>query len=210
MPPIAEEQSRNLRILGALIAAFILLVIVAGYALYSGAELPPAEMQTGHSSSDGYAPPAHPEIVPGGSVPRGVPVPAAPGRPEREAVTPDAATLSLGKRAYDVNCAMCHGAPGGETGPVGKTYVPRPPDLAGHAAAYPPERLYAMITDGIRSTPTPEAARYLPREWHAYRAITTSRERWAMVRYIRSSVVPTRVARGHGTAEGFRSVSMLH
>lgn len=187
MPPVAEEQSRNLCILGALAAAVILVALIAGYALYSGAELPSAEMRTGHTSADGYAPPAHPAVVPSGSVPRGVPAPTAPGRPEREALTGDAATLALGKRAYDVNCAMCHGAPGGEPGPVGKTYVPRPPDLAQHAAAYPPERLYAMITDGIRSTPTPEAARYLPREWHAFRAITTSRERRAMVRYIKES-----------------------
>lgn len=81
---------------------------------------------------------------------------------------------------------MCHGTPGGPPGPVAEHYQPRPPDLAEHLPHHSDAQLYSLITYGIRSTPTPEASRYLPEQWHAFRATTSPRERWAMVAYLRS------------------------
>src|SRR5205823_8151532 len=108
--------------------------------------------------------------------------------PEAERLTNplagDPAGLPAGKQAYDINCAMCHGSPGRAIGPVGESYLPRPPDLARQVPQRSAGHLYCDITEGIRSTPTPEAARYLPREWHAFREITTPKERWAIVAYM--------------------------
>lgn len=104
----------------------------------------------------------------------------------RNPLHPEAETLGLGERAYGVNCAMCHGEGGRGIGPVGKVYQPRPPDLSKRLPGQPDGRLYIQITEGIRSTPTPEAARYLPREWHAFREITTPRERWAILTYLKA------------------------
>lgn len=236
MPPVADEQQRNLRTLSRVVIALGVALIVVLGALYLGVELPPFEMRKYYTSPTGYAPPPRPVVVPPGTVARGALSLAGPGEePQRvdggelrvdgptktgsassqpSTINPppstnhgpstlnpqpptierlrnpladDPETVRFGRRAYTVNCAMCHGEPGQGIGPVGELYTPRPPDLAQHVSQHSEGALYAAITLGIRSTPTPEAARYLPREWHAFRGRTSPKERWAMVTYLRSA-----------------------
>jgi mono/diheme cytochrome c family protein len=182
-----SEQVRNLKILGAVGLALFAAVLVIAVMLYHGSELPPEDLRQYSSSPTGYAPPPQPQVIPPGTVPRRPPPALAP-REWR-------AAGALGQHAYTVNCAMCHGSPGHDIGPVGDTYLPRPTDLARYVPAHPAARLYAVITDGIRSTPTPEAARYLPQEWHAFRAITSPAERWAIVAVLKARFRATSGAR---------------
>jgi len=105
----------------------------------------------------------------------------------RNPLARDRSAVELGGRGYAVHCAMCHGEIGGTIGPVGERYTPRPPDLREHAPGHPDGYLYYTITAGIRSTPTPEAAQYLPREWHSFRGRLSARERWAIVSYLKAA-----------------------
>ncbi|HEU4753588.1 MAG TPA: cytochrome c [Armatimonadota bacterium] len=179
MPPVRTEQERNVRIVLGVLAAVVLLGLVTGGLLYMGVELPPYGLRSYYTASDGYAAPANPVIVPPGTVARGSGM-----RNTDPGGAP--AALDAGRRAYAVNCAMCHGEPGRGPGPVGESYVPPPPDVSRSVAARADAQLYQSITRGIRSTPTAEAARYLPETWHAFPEIS-ARERWAVVRYLRTA-----------------------
>lgn len=207
MSPVAQEQQRNLKILMLLFVAVALLIALTGWYLYTGVELPPYEMRHYYTSATGYAPPPGQSPKPAGTVSRGsamlqepritTSAPAVSG-PDR-AVTPpqadglanptraDLATITLGKGQYDANCRMCHGAPNEAIGPAGEAYTPRPPDLRARVRLHSEGALFYLITNGIRSTPTPEAARYLPDQWHSFRDLMTPRERWAAVSYVRRS-----------------------
>ena len=188
MPPLTRrpltEQQRNLWILAGAGATAMVLLALAGIALYFGYELPPAEMRNYYTSATGYAAPPRRGTHPEGTVPRGSLSFREGEAPAEPPPTPQ--ILALGRQAYRVNCAMCHGEPGEGIGPVGERYTPRPPDLAEHVPRHTDQELYRAITEGIRSTPTPEAAQYLPVEWHAFRAEVPARERHAIIAYLRS------------------------
>ncbi len=214
MPSVGEEQVRNLRIILALAALLVLALISAGWAVYLGMELPPAEMRSYATSSTGYAPPPGSptsevgptrQTVPTGTVARGMLAASGPDLPPvgaaGEPVPPvvdiipnplagGATVVAQGQKAYAVNCAMCHGEPGKGMGPVGEAYIPKPPDLAARVPSSSDGRLYYQITAGIRSTPTPEAAEYLPEDWHSVRNLTTAQDRWAIITYLRRVYPP--------------------
>lgn len=207
MSPVAQEQQRNLKILTLALAALVLLIALGGWYLFTGVELPPYEMRHYYTSATGYAPPPGRQPAPPGTIARGstrlqepsLPSTAAaisgPDRaltpPEADRLVnparPDSATVALGKAQCDANCRMCHGAPGEAIGPVGEAYTPRPPDLRTRVRLHSDGALFFLITNGIRSTPTPETARYIPDEWHSFRDLMTPRERWAAVTYMRHS-----------------------
>ena len=190
MSSVAGQQERNLKLLAAIAVAAVLLLIVAAIALYLGMELPPNEMQHSLSAPTGYSPPPNTVILPAGSVTR--------GSLAREGATGDTppssepALADLGKRTYDVNCAMCHGTPGKKIGPVGDAYTPHPPDLAGYLGTHSDADLYRSITEGVRSTPSVEAARYLPQEWHSYRDLLNAKERWSVAAYLHAAAGASR------------------
>lgn len=206
LSPVVQEQQRNLKALGLLLAAVVLLAALAAWYLYTGVELPPYEMRHYYTSSTGYAPPPSKGPSPAGTISRGsallsepILTTAAPATvgydhamtpPEADRLVnpskPDAVTMTLGKAQFDANCRMCHGAPGEGIGSVGEAYTPKPPNLRDHAAHHSDGALFYLITNGIRSTPTPETARYLPDEWHSFRDLMTPRERWATATYVRS------------------------
>ncbi|MBI3911923.1 MAG: c-type cytochrome [Armatimonadetes bacterium] len=210
------EQERNLRIIRGVALAVGIAIILALVLLYRGNELPPYELGIQRTDATGYAPPSQPRFAPVGTVPRsGAELPPLvteehpmpTGRPEgseHASVPPEALALKNplandpnavpeGARQYQINCAMCHGKPGsGRVGPVGDSYIPRPPDPLVHVREHPDGAIFYVITEGIYSTPVPEAVQYLPREWHAFRGTMSERERWAVVTYLRSVVEGSR------------------
>jgi mono/diheme cytochrome c family protein len=166
-----SEQERNLALLGRLAIVPVVAALAIAILLYVGVELPPYGMREYLTSATGYAAPPRSRAAVAGTVPRSGSV-----------------RIASGESLYRVNCAMCHGEPDRNVGPVAERYLPRPPDLTGYVRKHPAERLYRAITEGIRSTPTPEARRYLPDDWHAFRSLMSERERRAVVAYLRQRV----------------------
>lgn len=192
------EQERNLRIVWNVAITMALVVIVVGcWGLYFGHELPPHEMSQQLTDATGYAPP--PRFRQGGvmgSVPRsGVErrlpdtqdgsIPPQATRWVNPLVN-DSNTLREGAQVYAIHCSMCHGKTGHGTGPVGDSYIPRPPDLTTQRVRMTSDgALFYVVTNGILSTPVREAEKYLPRQWHSFRATTSERERWAVVSFLK-------------------------
>lgn len=88
-------------------------------------------------------------------------------------VTVDAASLELGRRRYEVFCAVCHGVLGDGRGPVARNMsIRQPPSLLG-SAQRPDGFFYAAITEGYG---------YMP----SYRPWLSDEERWAVVSYVRA------------------------
>ena len=87
------------------------------------------------------------------------------------ALTPD--LLALGRRRFDVSCAVCHGLLGdGESQVAINMSLRRPPSLHAYrdvADGY----LFQVITDGFGLMPS-------------YAAELSVRERWAIVSYVRA------------------------
>lgn len=179
------------------------LVLWIFWLLWRGRELPFTEMRYQLSDSTGYQPLARQQYLMG-SVPRSVngrrAVPAHASLPDlpdgsipaaaANLTSPypvDGAAIHLSFQLYVTNCAMCHGDRGHGDGPVGESYIPRPPDLTGpEIAATSDGQIYYSITNGILSEPIPEAARYIPRDWHAFRQELSDRDRWALVALVRT------------------------
>ena len=216
-----SEQERNLRKLRVVPWLLAAALVIVGALLYRGNELPFYEMRRQATDATGYRPPPASVVAVGDSVPRGVGNPAKPlalapalppppiARTDRThaPVPPAASALANplandrsaakeGQALYEINCIMCHGKSGSGDAPVGQSYTPRPPDLNGYALSLPPGALYYLITYGIRSTPIPEAASFLPDEWHSYRPIMTERERWAAVSYLKTGLGGTHAIPG--------------
>ncbi|HEY3412032.1 MAG TPA: cytochrome c [Armatimonadota bacterium] len=191
-------QERNLRLITGLVFVIVVVALVLPGVLYFGHELPPWSMRYNQpADSTGYQTPPTQQFVVAGAVPRtGVPhaypdqadgaVPAAAARIKNPPAG-DPKALTTGKVVYAENCAFCHGVNGLGDGPAGESYIPRPPDLTNRKAqSLSAGTMYYKITNGILSTPIPEARKYLPREWHAFRGTISERDRWAVVSYIRS------------------------
>ena len=84
-----------------------------------------------------------------------------------------AAGLKAGKSLFDTNCAMCHGNAGKGDGPAGAALNPKPRDLASKAVqAQTDGELFWKISEGRGAMPT----------WKS----SPEKDRWSLVRYIRS------------------------
>ena len=102
----------------------------------------------------------------------------------------DQATLSLGARVFEVNCAVCHGAAGQGDGPMRERlttagYGRTPADLTGSGptVAKTDGEVYWIIARGFAG------AYGLPAEVFVmppFAKLLTLEERWALLRYIRS------------------------
>lgn len=84
-------------------------------------------------------------------------------------------TLTLGRKTYDIYCAVCHGAEGHSDGPVAAKMAVKPRNLVSdESKAYTDGRIYHAITAG-KGVMGP----YMTQ-------ITDSKRRWAVVNYVRS------------------------
>ena len=85
--------------------------------------------------------------------------------------------LAVGRRAYETNCASCHGPRGLGDGPAAKGMTPPPPAIgdADSMAETSPALMYYVISSGVPGTKMPS--------WSAQ---LSSSERWAVIAYVQS------------------------
>jgi len=82
-------------------------------------------------------------------------------------------SLNRGKNAYDIHCAVCHGAQGHGDGIVGKKYVPDPMNLTiDYVQLQPDGQLFYTISHGSIAMPY-------------YRDVIPTIDRWHIVNYIK-------------------------
>ncbi|MBA2565542.1 MAG: cytochrome c [Gemmatimonadetes bacterium] len=86
-------------------------------------------------------------------------------------VPPTAEVRARGKRLYEINCLVCHGARGAGDGPVVPKFV-RPPTLKGASRGFSDGYIYALITNGRGNMPS-------------YNRIPPE-ERWQLIHYLRA------------------------
>ncbi|HQR29851.1 MAG TPA: cytochrome c [Anaeromyxobacteraceae bacterium] len=109
--------------------------------------------------------PVEPAVVSGRN-PDGTPVARIP-----VPVTPE--LLEVGRRRFDVFCAVCHGVLGDGQGPVARNMSIRPPPSLLGSTQRPDGFFYGAITEGYG---------YMP----SYRPWLDDGERWAVVAYVRA------------------------
>ena len=67
---------------------------------------------------------------------------------QKNPVAASAASIKRGRNLYETNCASCHGAQGRGDGPVSKTLLPKPADLASMAGQHPDGNFAWKIANG--------------------------------------------------------------
>jgi mono/diheme cytochrome c family protein len=112
-------------------------------------------------------------------------------------------TIEDGRGLYQTYCLVCHGANGKGDGPLvvaGK--IPTPPAYSSvRVAAFPPGRLFHVVTMGTQKMPS-------------YAALLTPGERWKVIAYVSKTLQDTRgepassarrapSREGSGTLRGF-------
>jgi mono/diheme cytochrome c family protein len=99
-------------------------------------------------------------------------------RAGRELTNPHPATpetLAKGKALYETYCLVCHGEQGKGDGPI-SSKIPAPPSYTSdRVIAFPPGRIFHVITLGSGKMPS-------------YAAQLSADERWQIVSYVRSSL----------------------
>jgi mono/diheme cytochrome c family protein len=82
--------------------------------------------------------------------------------------------LAHGRERFDIYCSVCHGLLGDGDGMVVRRGFPAPPSLhSDRLRAAPPGYLYRVASRGIGAMPR-------------YETVTSSRDRWAIVAYMRA------------------------
>lgn len=100
---------------------------------------------------------------------------AAEKQPNPLAGNMSAEVLDLGKKKYDIYCALCHGAKGGGDGQIAEKMMVKPRNLLlPDAKAYSDGRIYHAITAG-RGVMGQYAGQ-----------IPDEKARWAIVNYVRT------------------------
>jgi mono/diheme cytochrome c family protein len=86
-----------------------------------------------------------------------------------------AETLTLGRKTYDVYCALCHGAEGQGNGRIAEKMAVKPRNLVSdEAKAYSDGRIYHAVTAGKGVMGSYSSQ------------ITNAERRWAVVNYVRT------------------------
>ena len=128
----------------ATVAAFIVLVVLAGVGLISSGAYYVGADQPHWSVTSWLLNVARDRSI--RTHASGIAVPAALDDPAR---------IVAGVAHYAEHCAVCHGAPGVERGDLAEGLYPRPPNLADAARTYTPGELFWTIKHGIRMTGMP-------------------------------------------------------
>jgi mono/diheme cytochrome c family protein len=81
--------------------------------------------------------------------------------------------LAKGKALYEIYCLVCHGEQGKGDGPVAAKIPPPPSYRSERLLAYPPGRIFHVITLGANKMP-------------AYAAQLAADERWLVITYVRA------------------------
>jgi mono/diheme cytochrome c family protein len=102
----------------------------------------------------------------------------ATGMPEELKLTPETvgAFLGRGRDAYDINCAICHGASGDGQGMIVQFGLPQAANLTMEtfgSATYPDGRMFDVISNGKGNM-------------GGYKHNIALRDRWAVVAYVRA------------------------
>lgn len=162
---LRPRPTRALGTLGAIGAGWV--VLFAGYAC------PWFTNMGDQPSIRPYEQAPRPSVA--GTVPVGYALPPAITFEAATALTnplpDDAAALARGKRSYEINCLLCHGAKGAGDGPVVPKFV-RPPSLMGASRGFTDGYVYALITNGRGNMPS-------------YNRIPPE-ERWQLIHYLRA------------------------
>ena len=88
----------------------------------------------------------------------------------------DAASVDRGRQAYQANCLVCHGVPGGEQSTIAVGLNPPVPDLGEPETQRRTDgELFFLVTGGIRLTGMPAFERSLPEQL-----------RWDVVGFLRA------------------------
>ncbi|MDO8530840.1 MAG: FixH family protein [Dehalococcoidia bacterium] len=85
------------------------------------------------------------------------------------------ASVAIGQRLYQANCAQCHGVTGRSDGPEAPGLALRPADLQLHVPLHSDSQLFYFISEGLFGTPM------LP-----FKDKLSDEERWHLVNYLRS------------------------
>jgi mono/diheme cytochrome c family protein len=82
-------------------------------------------------------------------------------------------TLARGKALFEIYCLVCHGEQGKGDGPISSKIPPPPSYKSERLMAYPPGRIFHIVTMGYNKMPS-------------YAVQLTPEERWLVVTYVRS------------------------
>jgi len=89
-------------------------------------------------------------------------------------ITPNQASLALGKELFTINCAMCHGRSSAEPGPVGKKLNPPAPGLEHDLVQNRSDaHIFKAITFGFGRMPT-------------FKDKLSPEERWNLLNFLRT------------------------
>ncbi len=155
-------------LVGVLVVALLVIVsaqIIGGCWIDVGNEM-------GHQPSVGYVEPPRSSAAEGAVPIQGLDViPGAP--PPANPVGSSDASQADGKDLYAVFCLPCHGEPAGETGPVGKEFVPPPPHLDQVVGSLTDGQVFVFATQGVGRMP-------------ALGSRMSVTDRWNIVNYLRT------------------------
>jgi mono/diheme cytochrome c family protein len=85
------------------------------------------------------------------------------------------ATIAKGKALYEIYCLVCHGEQGKGDGPISSKIPPPPSYKSERLLAYPPGRIFHVITMGANKMPS-------------YAVQLVPEERWLVITYVRSQL----------------------
>jgi mono/diheme cytochrome c family protein len=97
------------------------------------------------------------------------------GRELRSPHPASAENLARGKALYRIYCQVCHGERGAGDGPIAGKIPPPPSYRSARLLAYPPGRIFHVISRGANKMPS-------------YAAQLAPDERWLVVTYVRSAL----------------------
>jgi mono/diheme cytochrome c family protein len=97
------------------------------------------------------------------------------GRELQNPLHATARTLDEGKGLYGIYCAICHGEQGKGDGPISGKIPPPPAYTSERVMAFPPGRIFHVLTTGSGKMPS-------------YAAQLSAGERWKVVTYVRTSL----------------------